>query len=106
MLVTSRVTHYYKWSLVNDYRRLTSPYILSFITMSSKSEASGGGGKQSARPLEVDQLLSPTLPPISETADKDNKRNVVTDKPYSVFTHREKWLIVGFASCAALFRRV
>ena len=85
--------------------------------MSSKSEADAGGGKQSlAAPgpiadkiAEVDQSLSPTLPaPISKSTDGDSKRNFATDsdKPYSVFTYREKWLIICFASYAAIFRRV
>lgn len=81
--------------------------------MSSKSEADAGGGKQSpaAGPIvEVDhwQSLSPTLPPISKSTDGDSKRNSATDsdKPYSVFSYREKWLIVCIASYAAIFRRV
>jgi len=73
--------------------------------MSPKSEADAGGGKQSpaAGPIgEVDQ------PPISKSTDGDSKHNFATDsdKPYSVFTYREKWLIVCVASCAAIFRRV
>jgi hypothetical protein len=73
--------------------------------MSFKSEADAGGGKQSpaAGPIEeVDH------PPISKSTDGDSKGNFATDsdKPYSIFTYREKWLIVCFASCAAIFRRV
>ena len=33
-----------------------------------------------------------------------SQTNAVSDEPYSVFTHREKVVIVGIASFAALFR--
>ena len=68
--------------------------------MSSKLET-GAEGKQSARDLDVEQSQSPVPSSISETA---NRQHVATDKPFSVFTYKEKWLIVSFASCAALFR--
>jgi hypothetical protein len=78
------------------------------MSSKSRSEEDASSGKQSAGPLEgVDQSLSPTLPPISNSADGDGKRNIAAinpDKPYSVFTYREKWLIVSVASYAALFR--
>jgi len=79
--------------------------ITPFIMISSRSGAKTGD-TQSAGPLEVDQSPSPSPPPLSETADGDSERSVVrvADKPYSVFTDREKWFIVGFASLAALFR--
>ena len=53
---------------------------------------------------EVDQSLPPMLPPVSEAVD--SKHDVDTDKPYSVFTSREKCLVVSLASFAALFRQV
>ena len=56
--------------------------------------------------LEDDQPLPRTPPPVSEAVDRDSKRNVDTDKPYSVFTSREKCLVVSLASFAALFRQV
>jgi len=60
----------------------------------------------SALSLEVDQSLPPTLPPSSETVNRDSKRNVDTDKLYSVFISRDKWLVVSLAAFAALFRQV
>ena len=66
--------------------------------MSSNSEA-GADGEQ---PLHFEQLSSPVPSSISKTTFGDN---VAIDKPYSVYTHREKWLIVCIASCAANFRR-
>ena len=83
----------------NQYRSLR---ILQ--RMSSKSEASADG-KQSARipDVTVEQSLSPA--PI-EIAVGDKRHHVAIDKPYSVFTHKEKWLIVTLASCASVFRRV
>ena len=73
-----------------------------FLTMSSKLEA-GADREQSARPLVVP---SPVPSPVSKTASVvgDNGLHVATDKPYSVFTYNEKWLIVSLASCAAIFR--
>jgi hypothetical protein len=59
---------------------------------------------QSAEPSEVDPLLPPSPPPPSEVADGDSERSVVAGKPYSVFTNRDKWWIVGFAAFSALFR--
>jgi hypothetical protein len=50
-----------------------------------------------------EQSLSPVP---SSIALGDDRHDVSTDKLYSVFTHREKWFIVGLASCAAIFRRV
>jgi hypothetical protein len=81
------------------------PFILQ--TMSHKLEA-GVDSKQSAGPLDVtvEQLLSPPPSSKTEAAVGDNRHHISTDKPYSVFTHKEKWLIVILASCAAIFRRV
>ena len=67
--------------------------------MSSILEA-GADGEQ---PLHFEQLSSPVPSSISKTAFGDN---VAIDKPYSVYTHKEKWLIDGIASCGANFRRV
>ena len=73
--------------------------------MSSGSGARRGGA-QLAEPFQVGRSPSPSPSPLSETVDGDSERSVrvVTDKPYSVFTYREKWFIVTFASFAALFR--
>ncbi len=75
--------------------------------MSPKLEA-GVDGKRSAGPLDVtvEQSLSPAPFLNTEAAIRDNRNHIPTDKPYSVFTHKEKWLIVILASCAAIFRRV
>jgi hypothetical protein len=73
-------------------------------TMSSSLEA-GADGEQSAGPLDFEQLLSPASS-ISKTTVEDNGHIVAIDKPYSVYTYNEKWLIVILASCAANFRRV
>jgi hypothetical protein len=75
--------------------------------MSSKSEA-GADGKQSAGvpDVTVEQLLSPAPSSNTEIAVGDKKRHFAIDKPYSVFTRKEKWLIVILSSCAAIFRRV
>ncbi len=74
--------------------------------MFSQLEAADSG-KQSTGPLDV--TVEQSLPPASssncETAIRNNRYHV-TNKPYSVFTHKEKWLIVVLASCAAIFRRV
>lgn len=35
--------------------------------------------------------------------EKGNERTQVAEKPYSIYTHREKWFIVMIASLAALF---
>jgi hypothetical protein len=59
---------------------------------------------QLSRPA-TDHPLQPR-PPIFETAAADSKDGVASDKPYSVFTYKEKWSIVGISSFAALFRRV
>ena len=32
------------------------------------------------------------------------EKNGQSDKPYSIFTHGEKWVIVGIASSAGIFR--
>jgi len=79
-------------------------------TMSSTSEA-GADGKQSARVSDVtvgQSALSPAPSSNTEIAvgDKDKGLPAAIDKPYSVFTRKEKWLIVILASCAAIFRRV
>jgi hypothetical protein len=68
--------------------------------------AAGANGEQSAGPLDVEHSPSPVPSSVSKTAVGDKGRDVVTDKPYSVFTRKEKWLIVCLASCAATFRRV
>lgn len=76
-------------------------------TMPPNTEASGASKQlPSASSLVVDQSLPPTLPPVCEAADRDSKRNVDTDKPYSVFSSRDRWLVVSFASFAALLRQV
>jgi hypothetical protein len=59
--------------------------------------------------LEAGANVEPSL--ISKTAVGDKGHHVTVvhvaiDKPYSVYTHKEKWLIVCIASCAANFRRV
>jgi hypothetical protein len=76
-------------------------------TMSSKSEE-GADGKQSAGvpDVTVEQLLYPTPSLNTEIAVGDKRQHVAIDKPYSVFTRKEKWSIVILASCAAIFRRV
>jgi len=75
--------------------------------MPPNPEASAAGKQSpSAASSEVDQSLPPTLPPVSKAVDRDSQHNVDTDKPYSVFTSRDKWLVVNFASFAALFRQV
>ena len=63
--------------------------------MSSKSEA-GANDKQSAGVPDV------TVP--TEIAAGDKRHHVAINKPYNVFTHKEKWLITILASCAAVFR--
>lgn len=83
------------------------------VVMPGHPEGSGAGAAKqapsaasSATSLEVDQSLPPTQPLASEAIDRDNQHNDDTDKPYSVFTSRDKWLVVNFASFAALFRQV
>lgn len=71
--------------------------------MSSKLEA-GADGKQLAGPRDDEQSPSPVPSSISKTAVGDKGHHASTDKPYSVFTHKEKWLIVCLASCTATFR--
>ena len=75
--------------------------------MSFKSEA-GADSKQSAGfpDITVEQLLSPTPSSNTEIAAGDKRNHVGIDKPYSVFTRKEKWSIIILASCAAIFRRV
>ncbi|KAF8481814.1 MFS general substrate transporter [Russula ochroleuca] len=75
--------------------------------MSPDLEA-GANVEQSAGPLDVEQLPSPVPSLISKTAVGDKGHHVTVvhvaiDKPYSVYTHKEKWLIVCIASCAANF---
>ena len=70
--------------------------------MSSNSEA-GADGEQ---PLDFEQLPSPVPSSNSKTTFRDNVAIDNIDKPYSVYTYNEKWLIVCIASCAANFRRV
>ena len=58
--------------------------------------------------LSLSKAFQPPRPspsPLSENPAKSGKTNG-GDQAYSVFTRREKWLIVGIASYAALFRRV
>jgi hypothetical protein len=45
-------------------------------------------------------------PPAHRSPTPQPEKPEAADKPYSVFTHREKWLIVIIASYAALFRLV
>jgi hypothetical protein len=73
--------------------------------MSSKSEA-GADCKQSAGvpDVTVEQPLSPAPSSNTEIIVGDKVHHVPIDKPYSVFTRKEKWLIVNLASCAAIFR--
>jgi hypothetical protein len=75
--------------------------------MSSKSKA-GADSKQSAGDpdVTVEQPLSPAPPLYTEIAEGDKRPHIAIDRPYSVFTDNEKWLIVILASCAAVFRRV
>ena len=70
--------------------------------MSSKSEA-GANNKQSAGVPDV-TVEQPLSPAPTEIAAGDKRRHVAINKPYNVFTHKEKWLITIFASCAAVFR--
>jgi hypothetical protein len=72
--------------------------------MSSRSEV-GADSKQSAgvQDVTVEQPLSPTP---TEIAAGDKRHHVAINKPYNVFTHKEKLLITILASCAAVFRRV
>jgi len=75
--------------------------------MSSKLEAVADGKQSVGVPdVTVEQSLYPA--PSSKTAEiaVGEKRHVTIDKPYSVFTRKEKWSIVILASCAAIFRRV
>ncbi|KAI0308328.1 MFS general substrate transporter [Multifurca ochricompacta] len=55
----------------------------------------------------VTQATRPPAPaPLSRKTPSivdDDERKGATDKPYSVFTHREKWLIVSIGSYASLF---
>ena len=81
------------------------------VTMSHNPEASEASKLSPSAPsspssLEVDQSLPPTLHPSSETVSRDSKRNVDTDKLYSVFISRDKRLVVSLAAFAALFRQV
>ena len=75
--------------------------------MSSKSEV-GADGKQSAGvpDVMVEQSLSPAPSSNTKIAVGDKRHHVAIDKPYSVFTRKEKWSIVILASCGAIFRRV
>ena len=77
--------------------------------MSSEPKA-GADSKQSAgdpqADVVVEQSLSPAPPLYTEIAEGDKRRHIAIDRPYSVFTDNEKWLIVILASCAAVFRRV
>jgi hypothetical protein len=73
--------------------------------MSSKSEVDGERSL-AATALEANRPPSPARPPILETAAAESKDGVASDEPYSVFTYKEKWSIVGISSFAALFRRV
>jgi hypothetical protein len=77
------------------------------MSSESKSEA-GADCKQSpgVPDVTVEQFLSPAPSSNTETAVGDKRLHVAIDKPYSVFTRKEKRLIVNLASCAAIFRRV
>ena len=71
--------------------------------MSSKSEA-GADSKESAGVFDVtvEQLQLPA-PSSIKIGVGDKRHHVAVDRPYSVFTRKEKWLIVILASCAAIF---
>ena len=73
--------------------------------MSSKSEA-GADSKQSAGfpDVTVEQPLSSTSSLNTEIDVGDKRHHVGIDKPYNIFTRKEKWSIVALASCAAIFR--
>ncbi len=74
--------------------------------MSFKSEA-GADSKQSAGVPDVTVGQSPLPAPFpTKIAVGDKGHHVAIDKPYSVFTRKEKWLIVILASCATIFGRV
>jgi hypothetical protein len=76
-------------------------------TISSKSEACADGKQSTGVPdITVEQFLIPAPSSNTETAVGDKQYHVAIDKPYSVFTRKERWLIVILASCAAIFRRV
>jgi hypothetical protein len=72
--------------------------------MSCKSEV-GADSKQSPRvpDVTIEQPLSPTP---TEIAAGDKRHRVAINKPYNVFTHKEKLLITILASSAAVFRQV
>lgn len=72
--------------------------------MSSKTEA-GADSKQSAGDPDVTVEKPLSLAP-TEIAAGDKRSHVAINKPYNVFTHKEKLLITTLASCAAVFRRV
>jgi hypothetical protein len=73
--------------------------------MSSKSKDDVDSKQSAGDPdVMVEQLLSPAPPSNTEFAVGDERHHVAIDRPYSVFTHNEKWLIVILASCAAVFR--
>ena len=73
--------------------------------MSSKSEAGADGKRSAGVPdVTVEQALSPVPSSNTEIAVGDRRLHVAIDKPYSVFTRKEKWSIVILASCAAIFR--
>jgi hypothetical protein len=66
----------------------------------------GADEKQSAGVADVTVEQSLSLAPSSNTevAVGSMGHHVAIDKPHSVFTRKEKWFIVGFASCATIFR--
>jgi hypothetical protein len=73
--------------------------------MSSNSKEDVDSKQSAGVPdVTVDQLLSPAPPSNTEFAVGDERHHVAIDRPYSVFTHNEKWSIVILASCAAIFR--
>ena len=78
--------------------------------MSFKSEGGADGEQLLGIPvIKVEHSLSPAPSSNTQitTVDSSDKRHhVAIDQPYSVFTHKEKWLIVILSSCAAIFRRV
>jgi hypothetical protein len=74
-------------------------------TMSSNSEALADGQQSAGVPdVTVEHSLSLAPPSNVEIPDGLKRDHVATDRHYSVFTHKEKWLIVILASCAAVFR--
>ena len=55
---------------------------------------------------KTDHRTGYAKPSHEQLAPASEKIGSHKDKPYSVFTNGEKWLIVGIASIAGLFRPV